>query len=468
MTFSEQTFESVTQTDAPMIDPSRYRSATYHIVSIMAYLIGVSQSYYERDTGEESPQIEIYRKLSQDKNARIIRNLCIVRTAIEKHYIAIARAFVHEFKNIGSVPEFIPSEVVEELYRDGITLHCNRPHVNQYLMDINREISNRINTVQSLFPEWLKWDYIRALFIMPNGQKLEGIKAAGAEYNSNRNRYPYQCYINWEGGENGNILYNDEKFVTLLYITHEDCFEDLSLVRDASTQTYNNIYQFIESSNKTLIVVDCENSNPIKLAACLSGIASRDMGKILKVLLIDSDYTTTGWGLLSGIPNLPIERFKSPRIVEHKSQVDMALATKTCQEVYRNDVDSVVLVSSDSDYWALIQSLSDVDFLVLAERGKCGTSMRMALEDEEIYYCYIDEFCTHASYSIKTAAMTQYIQRVLDEQVQLNAKTLMEDALRETWMQMTPKEKEGFYKRYLQSLRVIIEEDGTIRLRPNA
>ena len=443
---------------------TQYRNPTYNIVSIMAYLIGVDQAHYISDSGEPGPQIAVYEKMALNKNARIIRNLCMIRTGIEKHYTAISRAFFQDFKNIGSVPDYIPQSAVLELQRDGITLHRNRPDVNQYLIDINREIGNRINNIKPLFPEWIKWDYIRALFIMPNGQKLEGIKAAGAEYNSNRNRYPFQCYINWEGGENGNILYNDEKFTTLLYITHEDHFEDLSLVRDASNNTYNNIYNFIQSSSKTLMVVDCENSDPIKLAACLSGLAARDMVKIHKVLLVDSDYTTSGWGLLRRIPNLPIDQIKIPRIVEHKSQVDMALAARTCQEVYKNGVDSVVLVSSDSDYWALIQTLSDIDFMVLAEYGKCGTNLRTAMEEQNIYYCYIDEFCTHASYSIKTAAVKEHIQKVLDEQIQLNVNNLMEDALRETWMQMTSKEKEGFYKRYLQTLKPVIDESGNLRL----
>lgn len=461
---TEQAIENSKQENIPPIKPSQYRNATYNIVSIMAYLIGVDESYYQSNTDEERPQIAIYQKLKTNKNARIIRNLCIIRTGIEKNYMAISRAFVQEFKNIGSVPDYIPSSAVEELSRDGINLHHSRPDVNQYLIDINREIGSRVNNIKDLFPEWLKWEYIRPLFIMPNGQKLEGIKAAGAEYNSNRNRYPYQCYINWEGGDNGNILHNDEKFVTLLYISHEDCFEDLSLVRDASNNTYNNIYSFIESSCKTLIVVDCENSDPIKLAACLSGIASLDMEKIHKVLLVDSNYTTPGWGILGRIPNLPIDRIVIPRIVEHKSQVDMALAARTCQEVYKNGVDSVVLVSSDSDYWALIQTLSDVDFLVMAEKGKCGSSMRMAMEDANIYYCFIDDFCTHASYSIKTAAIKESIQNELNTKVQLNARVLLDDALRETWMQMTPKEKEGFFNRYLKTLRVAIEDDGTIKL----
>lgn len=90
--------------------------------------------------------------------------------------------------------------------------------------------------------------------------------------------------------------------------------------------------------------------------------------------------------------------------------------------------------------------------------------MRTAMEAQNIYYCYIDEFCTHASYSIKTAAIKEHIQKVLDEHIQLNVNTLMDDALRETWMQMTPKEKDGFYKRYLQTLKPVIDESGNIRL----
>lgn len=465
MTDLETVIDNQTEFIPESLPPTgHFRNPTYNIVSIMAYLIGVEEHHYQSDTGEERPQIAVFAKLKTNKNARIIRNLCMIRTGFEKNYASIDRAFKHDFKNIGSVPDYIPAAAVQELSRDGVNLYRSRPDVCQYLIDINREIGNRINNVKNLFPEWLKWEYVRPLFIMPNGQKVEGIKAAGTEYNRNRSRYPYHCYINWEGGDNGNILHSDEKFVTLLYICNEDCFENLSLVRDASSNTYNNIYNFINSSSKTLIVVDCENSDPVKLAACLSGIAAHDFRKIHQVLLVDSDYTTSGWGILSRIPGLPIDRIIIPRIVEHKSQVDMALAVRTCQEVYQNNVDSVVLVSSDSDYWALIDNLHNVDFLVMAEKGKCGTSLREALEERDIYYCFIDDFCTHASYSIKTAAIKEYIQEVLDRQVQLNLQSLLEDALRETWLQMTPKEKEGFYNRYLKTLRINLDADGNLKL----
>ena len=58
-----------------------YKDSTYELVSKVAYLIGVPLRIFQNE--HEPPKIEIYNRLEQDKNARIIRNLCIIRTAIE-------------------------------------------------------------------------------------------------------------------------------------------------------------------------------------------------------------------------------------------------------------------------------------------------------------------------------------------------------------------------------------------------
>lgn len=76
-------------------------------------------------------------------------------------------------------------------------------------------------------------------------------------------------YINWQPEEVGNILYNDKKFVTLLYSWNNDYFTEYSKVSDAGSYIKGSIYEFIESSEKTVIVVDCENSDPYKLCATL-------------------------------------------------------------------------------------------------------------------------------------------------------------------------------------------------------
>ena len=41
------------------------------------------------------------------------------------------------------------------------------PYLGQYIIDINRLISDRINNCRALFPTWLNWEYLKSLFIMP-------------------------------------------------------------------------------------------------------------------------------------------------------------------------------------------------------------------------------------------------------------------------------------------------------------
>ena len=168
-------------------------------------------------------------------------------------------------KNLHTLPQYIDQEAIRQLSQDGIQIIKANYPLDKYVMDINREIANRINNVKSLLPIWLKWNYVRPLFIMPNGTKPEGVKAAGNEYNAHRGDYPFQVYINWGGSGQGNILFNGKKFVSLLYEEHEDCFQDMSKVTDAGNIAKDGIYAFLNQAQQAAIVLDCENSDPYKL-----------------------------------------------------------------------------------------------------------------------------------------------------------------------------------------------------------
>jgi len=70
------------QNDSP--ERMTYKDSTYEIVSKVAYLIGVPKRIFENE--HEPPKLEIFEKLDKDKNARIVRNLCMLRTSIERNY----------------------------------------------------------------------------------------------------------------------------------------------------------------------------------------------------------------------------------------------------------------------------------------------------------------------------------------------------------------------------------------------
>lgn len=440
----------------------------YSVISCVAYLIGVPKHIFENEY--ESPQIEEYKRLCKIKQARIIRNLCILRYKIQRRFTAIKEKITYEYKSLLTVPDYIPPELFAELSEDGVQAYKDiRPQysLNDYLIDLNKLISNRVNNCRDLFPDWLKWEYVRALFIMPNGYTENGVKAAAALYHENWDKYPYQVYLNWSPTEEGNILRNDKKFVTLLYRWNGDEFTDMSKVSDVREQTKSNIYDFLDHSEKAMIVVDCENSDPYRLCAALDRLDSRRLSKLSKIVLYDDVHTTDAWKILENYTDIPVEYVLIDRIKQDKSLVDIRLATGACREFYTNKVDSFILASSDSDYWGLISSMPDARFLVMVEHEKCGSSMKEALIKANIFYCYLDDFYSGASNSIRTNTLIRETRRYLERNVLFNVNHMMNQVFSASRATMSEEEKKSFYDKYVRKMQLAIDENGNVRLELN-
>lgn len=439
-----------------------FPNSTYFVVSKVGYLIGVPKEYFDRGQLD----IEHYNTLNKNKDARIIRNLCLIRNGIEQHYTKIYTALKNEMKNLHTLPEYINQKAIFELSDDGIgIIKVNHP-LEKYVIDINKEISSRINNCQSLFPIWLNWKYIRALFIMPNGTKPEGVKAAGSEYNAHRGDFPFQVYINWDGYGKGNILYNDKKFVSLLYLQNEDHFYDTSKITDAGDFTKDGIYTFLEGSKKAAIVVDCENSDPYKLYAMLNNLDQNALlDKIGKIILFDDVHASSAWNILDEFTQIPVENIMLERVKDEKSFLDIRLSVGVCKEFFQNNIDSFILASSDSDYWGLIPTLSDAKFLVLVEEEKVSGAIKHNMEDAGITYCYLDDFCTGNSNDIKEHAVLTEIYKELDRQVNFNINDILRDAYFSTRADMSAGEKEQFYKKYIKPMHITIDSDGNVQVK---
>ncbi len=440
-----------------------YKDSTYELISQIAYLIGVPKRIFENEY--ESPEPRVFQKMDRDRNARIIRNLCMIRTAIERNYKNIKDKMKTEFCSILMMPEYVPAESLRQLSEENIQLiHRSNYHPNHYIIEINRLISDRINNCKPLFPVWINWQYIRELFIMPDGLTENGIKAAANQYYANRWMYPYQMYINWEPQDEGNILYNDKKFVTLLYQWHKDYFLDYSKVSDAGDYVKESVYGFIEDSVNVVVVVDCENSDPYKLCATLRGLDADYIQKIQKIILFDDVHTASAWEILEDYVKAPVEHIMIERVKRDKSLVDIRLTARACQEHYQNQVDSFIIVSSDSDYWGLISSLPDARFLVMLEREKCGPDIKGALVESGIFYCYIDDFYSGHTSDIKRGALFREMQRYLESCLHLNAREMFEEALCDTRIQMTMSERQQFYDKHIRQMRLVLDEDGNAKI----
>ena len=276
----------------------------------------------------------------------------MIRTGLVRYFTQVGNTMMYDLKNIDSVPDYIPPECAKQLRRDGIQLLKANYKPEKYIADINRLIPSWVDACKEIFPIWLNWDYIRMMFLMPKGDTTEGAKRAFAEYHRNLGLYPYQVYINWPVAEtDGNILISDKKFVTLLYEKHENFFQDVDKVTDASYQTKHGIYDFIADSSGTILVVDCENSDPYKLHAVLKNLDSDQMGQVKKIILFDDPtYTPAAWQILNEFTEIPVEHIALSRLKNNKSLVDMTLGVMVTKEYYKSNADSFVIVSSASDY----------------------------------------------------------------------------------------------------------------------
>ena len=402
------------------------------------------------------------------RNARIIRQLCRVRAAIEQNFGKINDRMRHDFKSIYSLPEYVPKDALDLLALDGVDFYRkSSTKLAHHIIELNRIISDRINNCRSIFPVWLNWSYIRDIFIMKDGLTEAGTKAAANTYFSHKECYPYSIFINWTPRNDGNILYNDKKFVTLLYQWHNDYFCDYSKVSDAGSFVKSSIYEFIEDAGKVVMAVDCENSDPYRLGATLKGLDPAVTAKIRKIMLFDDVHTVDAWRILESHTSIPVEHIMTERVKQSKSLVDIELTAMTCREHYRDLVDSFIIVSSDSDYWGLISTLPDAKFLVMMEREKCGPDIKAAMANSGIFYCYIDDFYTGDGEDIKKNALFNTLNRTLDEALRLNVEKMLDDALTATRITMKPAERQQFYDKYIRNMRLVIDAQGNASLELN-
>lgn len=457
----EETGEEMSEQSEDTSNYDNYPNSTCDIVSRVAYLAGVPKRIFENE--HEPPQWEIYEELETEKEARIVRNLCTLRTILERKYREINQAIQYELKNLDRLPEYISKEIIDQLRNDGLEIiKANRP-LNQYLMDINQYIQEHISYCQGIFPIWIEWQYIKELFIMPDGKTDRGLKKAWANYMGHISQYPYQVYINWRTGEEGNILYNDQKFIKLLYQRHNQVFHGYSYVIDAGNLTKEEVYKFLDQSERTAIVVDCENSDPYKFYATLMNLEPDKLDKIKKIILYNDVHTESTWSILHQHLRIPVEHEMIPRIKENKSLVDIRLTAGTCQEFYENHIDSFIIVSSDSDYWALITSLPKAHFLVMVEYSKCGGDLKRALKENHIFYCYIDDFCTGKAASLKTDAILCEVKDYLKTK-SFNIYSLLEQVYMRTAANFSDSEKEQFFTRYIKRMSLRIDKEGNVTL----
>lgn len=437
------------------------REDTKEIVGTVAYLIGVRKPSWKLAYDEFCP--ELLRQLEENQAATIIRYLCKLRTTLMLKFKATDNELRYNLNNIDKI-EWFDHENIKQLENWGVQIVLVNKLAVDYTLQFNKLISEHINDCRDIFPDWLNWDFIKGLFVYPKFTNGVVQKQEFTKYMENIAFYPYQQYIHWQPKDYGNILYTDGKFLELLYAMNGAYFGDKSKYKNAVDDIKNNIYDFIKSSYKTVLVVDCENSDVYKLYGMLKNLNYDEISKISKIMLFDDVHTTDGWDFLENFTGIPVEHIEVERITDYKSLVDIKVSTGVCREYYKNCVTSFILLSSDSDYWGLISSLPDAEFLVVVEWGKCGQAIKNALQQNGIYYCSLDDFCVGNIEEFKRAVLIAALKERLPDLLTYNGKELARMLFEQARIEASDTEIMNFYEKYIRTIKLKVDLNGNFSL----
>lgn len=442
---------------------------SHKIVSRTGYLLGVSKNYFH--TQEEDPNralfIESFEELEKNKHAKILRNLCIIRTSIERNFKKINNGMHKWSYQLESYGEEVPQDSLAYLRSAGIHIPTCRRAVD-YIIEFNRLIQDKVNNCHNLYEAWIDWNYIRSLFIMPDGLKELGTKKAAEQYYNNLNKYPYRVYANVKLTDEGNILYNDDKFLKSIYRWNHDEFGDKGHVTVLNDDTKNQIYDFLDTSQRIVIVVDCENSDPFRLHAVLDYLGTDSLSAVEKILLFNDENTTIAWDDIGKELNVPVNQIFTERVLGHKSLVDGRLIGETTKERYRNQIDSFILVSSDSDYSALINTFEDdAHFLVMLEREHCSPHLLERLHELNTPYCFMEDFPFEQSDELKEQTILREIKRILMSNFNYNLDQLLADTVKNTRAEISAATMKNIRRQVANNIRIDVEDDGSMHIELN-
>lgn len=443
-------------------DKSAFRNYSKEICVLIGYLLGVNEEFLIQINDNNSID-EILAKANEKESAKAIRHLNNLRSNIMLGFKNISRSIrlnSADYKPIYK-QKYLENDF-NALSKLDINIITGRQDLNEYIKIINQEIMKRINDVKNIFPEWIEFKHIIHMFNMPGS-----IEAEREKYQNNQSFYPYKRYFYWKSPEEkGNILLTDLKLLDIIYSNDNSYFEAINKVTDASDNVKNNINNFIKNGQKIQIFIDGENTDPYRFAAAIKGLQDYEIEKIDKIIVYyDSLFSSKAWTYLQHFTlDIPVEAKEVERIKEDKSLVDHKLVAGVSKAIYNENVDSIILASSDSDFWSVIEEF-DANYLVMAETDKCGKDFKTVLRQHDVFYCYLDKFIIPDNDKyFKMVYKNELCKAIETEFVLPDAKEFFEKALIQTRASVQQAEADALFEKYIEGLSLEVNKNGDFEI----
>ena len=136
------------------------------------------------------------------------------------------------------------------------------------------------------------------------------------------------------------------------------------------------------------------------------------------------------------------------------------MAVGVSKAYFKDEIDSFILCSSDSDFWGLISSLPEARFLVMYEYSKCGKAIKEALDSRGIFHCAMDDFYMENAGDLQKIVLKKVLEKYLPNVVGENGWELTRQIYSDAYITAGEKEMRRFYEKYIKTLRLKIGDDG--------
>lgn len=435
---------------------NRKQNSSNKVVTMMAYLLGAREdiisAYYDAD---------VIDKLAATLAAQIVRALSIVRMSLLRNYKEVDRELKYNMNNLDRQKYFAP-DILAMLYENGVPLLKANYTADAYVGHVTELMCKYIDECKPLFPSCIEFSYIRKLFITKCYSEPNVRKRELAKYHTKNNLYPYRLYLSWEPKECGNILLNDEKFLSILYQENKDKFNQAYLFKDISAIAKEAINDFITEAKKVIFVVDCENIDPYKFFGMISSLPPKVCNRIGEIILYDDVNADVAWDSFPKCFSIPVRHENTVRILERKSVVDTELMLGVMKRCYEHSTDSVVLCSSDSDFVPLMKTLKEVNFMVLYEEDKCSNVTKGKWKSSRIPFYALDNFYQADCDELQKYVFIDALKKLLPKYIGRQVEELMKALSCETRFVLTEKQMKKYYDAYVKNIRLSVDEGGIL------
>ena len=227
----------------------------------------------------------------------------------------------------------------------------------------------------------------------------------------------------------------------------------------------NAVSNFLLKGN-TEIIIDCENANPFFIYSFLQSISDENYNQISKVIMFNDLNASTAWKALpKRFEDIEFEEVLCDRVLDRKSMVDVRLITRTVKEYYENSIRSFILVSSDSDFYGMIQELPNAEFMLVVQRKITSNVLRETVAGNGISYIYSEDYPYSEAYDFMKSVITSDFKKTLEDKwAVINLTAELDVICKKTYAELTDAERTSLLKTIAKNLQVTVDSDYNARV----